>query len=405
MAISRRDGLSALMAAVAAFSAPRLGRADEPEIVIGNPSALTGFLGEDGLRGTWGLQIAADEINRNGGIKSLGGARLKVIPADTTSDNLAQGASVTRRLIDADQAVMLFGCQVSAITLSAQVQAEKSQIPLITGCYADALVERGMKYTFKTSVKASALSNMALDATVAMMTGAGQPPKSLAICTASTAVDHVIAKSLPIEAERINLPVVAAVSYQNGLTDPSIVIQPVRANKPDLIVLSGGLQDCVLIMQALRGLGIKTPVLTGGGLANDKGGLALGEGAAQVFMNVHWNWDLKTPRNGPLLEAYRAAHPTESDTPNNEQLGIGYTAGLIIAQALEKAASRDGSKIREVLLSSTFKELSQPPGQIAFDETGYNKYAQGIVVEWMNPKETRTVWPRELATAQAVFGA
>lgn len=70
MAISRREGLSALMAAVAAFGAPRLARGDEPDIVIGNPNALTGFLGEDGLRGTWGLQIAADEINRNGGISA-----------------------------------------------------------------------------------------------------------------------------------------------------------------------------------------------------------------------------------------------------------------------------------------------------------------------------------------------
>ena len=53
MTISRREGLSALMAAVAAVSAPRLARGDEPDIVIGNPNALTGFLGEDGLRGTW----------------------------------------------------------------------------------------------------------------------------------------------------------------------------------------------------------------------------------------------------------------------------------------------------------------------------------------------------------------
>jgi hypothetical protein len=104
--MSRREGLKALMAAVASLAAPHAVRSAEPEIVIGNPNALTGFLGEDGLRGTWGLLLAADAVNRHGGIKSLGGA--------------TQGASVSRRLIAADHAVMLFGGEASAITLAAQ---------------------------------------------------------------------------------------------------------------------------------------------------------------------------------------------------------------------------------------------------------------------------------------------
>lgn len=401
--ISRREGLTALMAAVASLAVPRVVRAAESEIVIGNPNALTGFLGEDGLRGTWGLLLAADEVNRQGGIKSLGGAKLRVIPADTTSDNPTQGASVSRRLIAADHALMLFGCEASAITLAAQIEAEKSQIPLITGSYSDALVQRGMKYTFKISKKASELSNASLDATVTMMKGAGVPVQSIAICTSSTAVDAIISRTLPVEAKRIGLPVVAAVSFESGLTDPSVVIQPILQNRPDLVVLSAGLQDSVLIMRALRGIGIKTPVLTGGGLANDAAGAALGPGVARMFMNVHWNWDLKTPRSSELLERYRKAYPRESPIPDNEQLGLGYTGGLIIAAALEEAASRQGPRLREALLTTTFTGLPQPPGKVAFDETGYNKFAQIIVVEWMNPKETRTVWPDDLRAGKAIF--
>jgi ABC-type branched-subunit amino acid transport system substrate-binding protein len=122
-------------------------------------------------------------------------------------------------------------------------------------------------------------------------------------------------------------------------------------------VLSAGLQDSVLIMRALRGIGIKTPVLTGGGLANDDAGAALGPGVARMFMNVHWNWDLKTPRSGELLEQYRKAYPRESPTPTNEQFGLGYTGGLIIAAALEQAASREGPKLREALRTTTFTDL------------------------------------------------
>ena len=96
MQISRRDSVAALLAAAAAL-VPRAGRADEPEIVIGAPNSLTGGLGENGQRAVWGFLIAIDQVNREGGIKSLGGAKLKPIVADTTTENPAQGASVTRR--------------------------------------------------------------------------------------------------------------------------------------------------------------------------------------------------------------------------------------------------------------------------------------------------------------------
>src|SRR5262245_43359895 len=168
MRVSRRDGLSLLMAAAATL-APRPGRGDEPEIVIGAPNSLTGGLGENGQRAVWGLLIAVDQINREGGIKSLGGARVKPIVADTTTENPTQGASVTRRVIDQDHAVILCGATTSAITLAAQVEAEKSQIPIITSSYADPLVLRGMKYTFKLTGPGSQAWNFAMDALVEMI--------------------------------------------------------------------------------------------------------------------------------------------------------------------------------------------------------------------------------------------
>jgi branched-chain amino acid transport system substrate-binding protein len=132
MKITRRDGLAALMAAAATVGLPRGSRGEEPEIIIGNPNALTGGFGESGTRSTWGLLIAADEINQKGGIKALGGAKLKVVVADTSGDNPTQAASVARRMIDQEISVILAGATASAMTLALQVESEKSQVPLIT---------------------------------------------------------------------------------------------------------------------------------------------------------------------------------------------------------------------------------------------------------------------------------
>src|SRR6187549_2301757 len=98
MRITRRTGLKGLAAGAATVAMPAIVSGQEQEIVIGAPNSLTGGIGEGGQRNVWGLQIAVDQINKAGGIKALGGAKLKLIVADTTSDNPTQAASVTRRM-------------------------------------------------------------------------------------------------------------------------------------------------------------------------------------------------------------------------------------------------------------------------------------------------------------------
>jgi branched-chain amino acid transport system substrate-binding protein len=403
MVISRRDGLAALMVAAALAAAPRTGRAEEPEIVVGAPNSLTGGFGENGQRGVWGFLIAVDQINREGGIKALGGAKLRAVVADTTTENPAQGASVTRRVLDQDHAVALYGATASAITMAAQVEAEKSRVAIITSSYADPLVKRGMKYTFKLTAPGSAIWNFGMDAVFDMLKAqTGAPPKSCAIFMGPDAVSISVSRSLPIEAQRIGLPVVIHVDFQGGLTDPSVIVSPILQKRPDVIFLSSFLDDAVLIMRTLRGLGIKTPVVAAGGVSSDSAGKAMGAGADRVFMPWSWNWDLPVPGNGELVALYRKAHPDVPNPPNNEQVGMGYAAGLIMRQAMETAASRDPVKIRDVIASAEFGGLPLPGRKAAFDETGLNRFAALILTEW-NEGSAHTVWPQDMQAMKPVI--
>ena len=403
MSISRRESLAVLVAAAAMVGAPRIGRADEKDIVLGAPNALTGGFGEGGQRGVWGFLIAADKINREGGIKALGGAKLRVVVADTTTDNPTQAASVTRRMLDQDGASILYGATASAMTLSAQVEAEKSRVPIITSSYVDALVERGMKYTFKLTAPGSKIWNFAMDGLYDMIKAErGSPPKSCGIFMGSDAVSMSVAKTLPVEAQRIGLPVVAQVNFQGNLTDPSVVISPILQKKPEVIFLSSFLTDAILILKTMRGLGIKTPVAAAGGISADSAGKALGPAADRVFMPWSWNWDLKVPGESELVDAYKKAHADAPFPPNNEQLGLGYAGGLIAAQALEKAASRDGTKLRDVIASTEFTGLPLPARTVVFDQTGLNKNAALILAEWSDGN-AHTVWPKELQAIKPVL--
>jgi len=402
MPLTRRESLAALFAATALAASVRGSHAAAAEIVVGAPNSLTGGFGENGQRGVWGFLIAIDQINRSGGIKSLGGAMLKPVVADTTTENPTQAASVTRRMLDQDGAVALYGATASAMTLAAQVEAEKARVPLITSSYADPLTKRGMQYTFKLTAFGSAIWNFAMDSVVDMLKQNGRPAKSCGIFMGPDAVSVAVSKALPVEAQRIGLPVVSHVDFQGNLSDPSVVVSPIMQKKPDVVFLSAFLDDAVLILRTLRGLDVKTPVVAAGGVSSDSAGKALGKAADGMFMPWSWNWDLPVPGEGPLVAAYKQAHKDAPYPPNNEQLGLGYAAGIILAQALDKAASKDGTKIRDALSAGNFTGLPLPGKQVAFDATGLNTHARLILTEW-HAGNAHTVWPKDMQAMPPVL--
>jgi len=398
MALTRRQALTRLAAGAAMLGAPRLARSTEPDIVIGAPNSLTGGLAEGGVRFVAALRIAFDQINAKGGIKSLGGARLRTVVADTTSENPAQAASVTRRMIDQDKAVVIAGATASAMSLAAQIECEKAQVPLVTNSYADPIVLRGMKYTFKYMPQGSAVWNMAMDGMVEMHKATtGTPPRNCAIFMSNDAVGLGVQKQLPLEAKRIGLPVLFSTPYQMGLSDPAVAIAPIMANKPDILFLGAFTNDLILIVRALRGLGINVPIVNGGTFYGEAVINALGNQADRLFGIETWNSDLKLPGNKGLVDTYMQANPKAH--PGNEQLGVGFTCGLIIGQALERAASRDGTKIRDALANTEFDNLPVPATKVKFGPNGLNIYNMGILVEWQSGV-LRTVWPQKLQMAK-----
>jgi len=403
MHITRRTGLKGIAAGVAAIAMPAVVRAEEPEIIIGAPNSMTGGLGEIGLRTTWGLQIAVDQTNKEGGIKSMGGAKLRAVIADTSSENPAQASSLFRRMIDQEKAIVLCGATGSAMTMAGQVEAEKSQIPLITDSYADPIVTRGYKYTFKITPQGSFAWNYSMQTGVEMFKEmTGKPPKSAGIFMSNDGVGLVVQKELPKEAQKLGLEVPFSTGYQMNLSDASVAIAPVLRYKPDMIFLGAFTNDLLLIVKALRGLGVKTPIFSAGPAAADSIGAGLGAAADRLFAPITWNWDLNVPGNKEFVAAYKAAYPKEPYPPASEMLGQGYVMGQIIRQTLEKAASRDPKKIRDVMASTEFTGLAYPETKVKFDDTGLNVYNKQIMAEWYGGK-LNTVWPKNLQAMKPVL--
>ena len=99
-----------------------------------------------------GAEMAAEDINASGGIRALGGAKIKLVVSDVTS-NAAQGASVMERTLSSGKISVAVGCGASQMTLACLPVIEKSQVPLLTSSISDKITQQGYKYVFEICPK------------------------------------------------------------------------------------------------------------------------------------------------------------------------------------------------------------------------------------------------------------
>ena len=155
----RRAGIAAAGAAmVGSMGFPGAARAQAKEIKVAMIAPLSGPWARPGQLIQMGASMAIDEINAGGGIKSMGGARLRLISADA-GDSAEKAKNAAQRLIaDEPDLVGGTGAWLSSFTLAVTEVTERAQIPWLTLSYADSITERGFKYVFQTSPVASVQS-------------------------------------------------------------------------------------------------------------------------------------------------------------------------------------------------------------------------------------------------------
>ena len=154
---------------------------ESKDIKIGAIHPLTGFVARAGNQLKNGIDLAVEEINSKGGIKSLGGAKLAVLHTD--SQGKAEiGQAEAERLIQRG-VVALMGCFQSNVTFNAMQIAEREKVPfLVTIAVADDITDRGFKYTFRIQPNQTASVKSSLESLKALQEIQEFPLKRLCIC-------------------------------------------------------------------------------------------------------------------------------------------------------------------------------------------------------------------------------
>ncbi len=410
--VTRRDflrlagGLVGSAAAASILAMPQstaAAPASGPVIKLGAVFPLTGPWAENGNNSLHGVQLAVEDVNGQGGIKSMGGARLEVVAGDTQADP-ALAASVTRRLIGVDKVTALFGCYLSSYTLTASTEAEKAGIPMFTNSFLDTLTERGYKYFFQLPAKASMMGTAAISYFKEAGEAAGRKPKMFANISDDNANTQKQARVISEIATKYGFQELFLDFYTGGITDASAIVNKVRSSKAEFMFINGPTPDVILIVRTLRNVGWKKAVIgTGGGGSLTRGyGEALKKDADGSFGIGAWNWDFPYPRMKEINEVFTKRFK-EPFIP--QEAGEMYAAVWIVKEALENVKAADSEKVRNFVAATTFKEppASLMPGNvIKFDATGWNLNSFPIMIEWKD-ELPRTVWPAQVRAMQAFF--
>src|SRR5512134_1666381 len=134
--------------------------ADDVKIALVAP--LSGRWARQGQLKKMGADMAIDEINSQGGIKALGGAKIVLREADA-GDSVEKAVSAAQRVLTREKISAGIGAWLSSFTLGVTEVAERLQVPWLSLSYADNITERGFKYTFQTSPVSSQQAAQALD--------------------------------------------------------------------------------------------------------------------------------------------------------------------------------------------------------------------------------------------------
>lgn len=393
-----RRGL--MLGAAGAIAAPYVVRdaiAQGKAVSVGVILPLSGANAQFGINSRNGIELVADEINAAGGIKALGGARINLVVADSTSTPTT-AANVAQRLLTQNDVVAILGAFASSLTIAISEVTERRGVPLLTMSFSDQITGRGFENIFQVVAKASVIGKAQFDGTVAIAASAGQKLERIAIMYEDTAYGTSQAGGLREGAKAAGVQIVMDDAYPLGITDVTPLINKLRASGAQAVFPVSYLNDSLQIIRAMRQQRITIPAI--GGAAGyvipdfEKG---LGEFAEGVLSISPANYDLAPE----LTERFRKRF---GYFMVHEALEHAVCMD-VLAQAMEKAKSAKSEDLRKALHGGRFEggwTKAMTGGAVQFDKTGLNTLSVPVMVQWRN-KELVTVWPSDVAKAKAVW--
>ncbi len=335
-----------------------LSKAQGDPIKIGNAYNLTGSMSSLDVPASNGAKLAAKEINAAGGVL---GRQIELVEYDGKTDP-ATITNLASQMIDSDKVVAIGGFTDSDSALALGPIAQKAGIPFVTaGATSPLLPTQIGDYMFLAPFGDN----------VQAAVGAEFGLKNLKAKTSYLLIDKgseytvLLGKFFKDAYLKGGGKIQLEDTYKSGDKSFAAQITKLKAlkTKPAMLFVSALPDDIGTLVKQMRQAGISQPIVGGDGYDTPLLVQVGGAAANNVYFTTHALMDAKLGNSS--VKKFIGAYKKEfAKDPDNAFAALGYDTVYLIADAIKRAKSTEGAKIRDALAAT--KGLKAVTGTITY---------------------------------------
>lgn len=409
--LRRREILAAGALALTGLGSQRATAADE--VVVGVLYALSGASAQNGVDARRAFETALDVINeshdldlpaaKGTGLEGLGGAKIRLAIADHQGDP-QKGRAEAERLITQDKVIAIVGAYQSSVSATVSAVCERYGVPFVCAdSSSPSLSRRNLKYFFRPAANDEMFSAAMFD----FMDGLRKQGK--AIDSISLFYEDTIygIDSSNVQRKLANergYKIAADVKYKSNSPSLTAEVQALKSAGADVLLPTCYTNDAILLTKTMGELGYKPKAIIAqaAGFSEKSVYDAVGDKLQGLISRASFSLDLaaKRPSVGIVNELFKK----RADRDLNDNTSRQFTAMLVLADALNRAGSTDGAKLRTALAATDIPGMRtiMPWKKVVFDAGGQNPDATPVLIQYVGTKFV-TVFPESAAVAPAIW--
>ena len=340
-----RHHLSALAGALLAATALSFSAQAADPIKIGVSGPFTGGSSAMGVAMRDAVRIAADEINKSGGVL---GRPIQLVERDDEAKNEV-GAQVAQELISKEKVAATLGFINTGVALAAQRFYQEAEIPVFNNVATGTVITEQFKepdydanYVFRNSAYDVLQAGMMADEAMR------QGHKKIAILADSTNYGQLGREDIEKYLATKSMKAVAVEKFNIKDVDMTAQLLKAREAGADVILAYGIGPELAQISNGMAKLGWKVPMITSWPSSMQSFLDISGKNGDGVIMPQTFIEDGTMPKRKAFLDTYYKSYGV-SRIPTPVAGAQGYDSVYLVAAAIKQAGSTDGKKIRAAL--------------------------------------------------------
>jgi branched-chain amino acid transport system substrate-binding protein len=324
---------------------------EESTVKLGTIQSLTGDISVLGISSKNGVMLAVKEINEKGGIL---GKKIEVMVEDDGGIP-EKTAKAFEKLHSKDNIVGLIGPLKSGCSLAITKEVQKKKIVMITHSSTNEKVTDAGDYIFRACFIDPFQGKVNADFAANNL----KAKKAAVMFDNANDYSGGLKDSFVENFQKTGGEVGVIEGYDPKQTDFKDVLNKIKTLNPEVIFIPDGYEKVSLIAKQIRSHGIKSRLQGGDGWET------ISKNAGDEVKGAYYSNHFISTISDKEVKAFLAKYKAEYNVEPTAFSAQAYDAMYIYAEAVERAKTFDGEKVKTEMMNTNRKFVT---GKIKFDE-------------------------------------